>query len=57
MMSIRSLQTLKFLSLTLHFKANRGTTQGGIISTLLFNLIVDNVIWKCLALMVEYQLV
>ena len=40
-----------------HFKATRGNTQGGIVSPTIFNLIVDNVVRKWLALMVEDQLV
>ena len=40
-----------------HIKSTRETTQGELISPTLFNLIVDNVVWKWLALTVEYQLV
>ena len=40
-----------------HFKSTRGTTQDGIISPTLFNLIVDNMVQNWLALTVEYQLV
>ena len=42
---------------SLYFKLTRGTTQGGIVSPTLFNLIVDNVVRNWLALAVEYQLV
>ena len=42
---------------TLDFKENQGTTQGGLISLTLFNLIVDNVVRNWLSLVVEDQLV
>ena len=41
----------------LHFKANRGTTQGILISPTPFNLMVDTVVRNWLALAVEDQLV
>ena len=37
-----------------HFIANRETTQGGLIFSTLINLIVNNVVWNCLALTVDY---
>ena len=40
-----------------HFKATQGTTQSRIISPILFNLIVGNVVRNWLELTVEYQLV
>ena len=40
-----------------HFKENKGINQGRIILPTLFNLIVDNVVRKFLALMVEDQLI
>ena len=40
-----------------HFKSTRGTTQDGIISPTLFNLIVDNMVQNWLVLMMEDQLV
>ena len=40
-----------------HFTATRGTTQGGLISPTLFNLIVENLVSNWLAVTVEDQLV
>ena len=40
-----------------HFKATRRATQVGLISTTLFNLIVNNVVQNWLMLTVEYRLV
>ena len=40
-----------------HFRATRETTQGGIISSILFNLNVDNVVSNWFALTVEDQIV
>ena len=40
-----------------HLQVTRGTTQGGLISPTLFNLIVDNVVRNWLALAVEDELV
>ena len=40
-----------------HFKENWGTTQGGLISPTLFNLIVNNTVKNWLSMTVEYQLV
>ena len=38
-----------------HFKTTRGTTQGGLILPTLFNQIVDNMVQRWLAMMVEDQ--
>ena len=40
-----------------NFKATWGTTQGGLISTTLSNMVVDNVVQTCLAMTVKYQVV
>ena len=39
----------------LDFTATRGTTQGGLVSPTLFNVVEDNVIRSWMAMMVEYQ--
>ena len=41
----------------LHFKETRGTNQGGIALSTLFNLIVENVVSNWIALAVEDQLI
>ena len=38
-----------------NFNSNRGTTQVELISTTLFNVVVDNVVWSWLAMNVEDQ--
>ena len=40
-----------------NFKATWETTQGGLISLTLFNVVVDNMVRTCLAMTVEYQTV
>ena len=37
------------------FPVTRGTTQGGLMSLTLFNVVVDNIIITWLAMTVEYQ--
>ena len=39
------------------FKATRGTTQVEVIPLTLFNVLVDNLIWMCMAFTFKYQTV